>query len=268
MEWEIPNHDKKKDNVLVEGLKGKVVIITGGAGGIGTATASRFAREGCKIVVTDILGDKLNDSVEELKNSGCQVLAVKADITDLHEAESVAQAAIDEFGQIDVLANVAGGAIGAEVGPFANSRKEVWDKIINLNLYGAINCTRAVINHMLRQKSGKIVSIASAAGMVGQSGTADYSAAKAGIIGFTKALAKEVGQYGINVNAVSPGIIGTARVLAFPEDFKQNNIQKVFLKRLGKPEDIANIIAFLASDEASYITGENVVVDGGLTLGF
>jgi 3-oxoacyl-[acyl-carrier protein] reductase len=252
----------------MDGLEGKVTIVTGAAGGIGTATARRFAREGCKLVVTDILGDKLNDLVEELKKSGCQVIAAKADITDLSEAETVAKAAIDEFGKIDILANVAGGAIGAEIGPFANSRKEVWDKIINLNLYGAINCTRAVINHMIKQKSGKIVSIASIAGMFGQSGTADYSAAKAGIIGFTKALAKEVGQYGINANAVSPGIIGTDRVLAFPEDFKQNLIQKVFLKRLGKPEDIASMIVFLASDETSYITGETVIVDGGLTLGF
>ncbi len=252
----------------MDGLKGKVVIITGGAGGIGTATTRRFAREGCKIVVTDILGDKLNEAVEELKKSGCQVIGVKADITDLSEAETVAKAAVDEFGRIDILANVAGGAIGAEIGPFANSREEVWNKIIDLNLYGAMNCTRAVINHMIKQKSGKVVSIASVAGMFGQSGTADYSAAKAGIIGFTKALAKEVGQYGINANAVSPGIIGTDRVLAFPEEFKQNFVQKIFLKRLGKPEDIANAMAFLASDEAGYITGETIIVDGGVTLGF
>ena len=252
----------------LEGLKGKVAIVTGSAGGIGGATVRRFAEEGCKVVVTDILGDKLDNLVEELKNSGAETIAIKADITNLQEAEAVAQAAIDRFGQIDILANVVGGAIGAEIGPFADSRKEVWDKIINLNLYGAINCTRAVVNHMIERRSGKIVSIASIAGMFGQSGTADYSAAKAGIIGFTKALAKELGQYGINVNAISPGIIGTARVLAFPEDFKQNIIQRVFLKRLGKPEDIANLIAFLASDEAGYITGETIVVDGGVSLGF
>jgi len=254
--------------VPLEGLKGKVALVTGGAGGIGGATVRRFAKEGCKIVATDILGDKLNKLVEELKKSGSQVIGVKADITDLHEAEIVAQAAMDEFGQIDILANIAGGAIGEEITPFANSRKEVWNKIINLNLYGAINCTRAVINHMIKRRSGKIISIASIAGMFGQAGTADYSAAKAGIIGFTKALAKEVGQYGINVNALSPGLIGTARVLAFPEDFKQNLIQRVYLKRLGKPEDVANLIAFLASDEASYITGAVVVIDGGVTLGF
>lgn len=252
----------------LEGLKGKVAIVTGSAGGIGGATVRRFVKEGCKVVVTDILGDKLDNLVEELKNSGAETLAIKADITNLQEAEAVAQAAIDRFGQIDILANVVGGAIGAEIGPFADSRKEVWDKIINLNLYGAINCTRAVVNNMIERRSGKIVSIASIAGMFGQSGTADYSAAKAGIIGFTKALAKELGQYGINVNAISPGIIGTARVLAFPEDFKQNIIQRVFLKRLGKPEDIANLIAFLASDEAGYITGETIVVDGGVSLGF
>lgn len=252
----------------LEGLKGKVAIVTGSAGGIGGATVRRFAEEGCKVVVTDILGDKLDNLVEELKNSGAETIAIKADITNLQEAEAVAQAAVDRFGQIDILANVVGGAIGAEIGPFADSRKEVWDKIINLNLYGAINCTRAVVNHMIERRSGKIVSIASIAGMFGQSGTADYSAAKAGIIGFTKALAKELGQYGINVNAISPGIIGTARVLAFPEDFKQNIIQRVFLKRLGKPEDIANLIAFLASDEAGYITGETIVVDGGVSLGF
>jgi len=253
--------------VPLEGLEGKVAIVTGAAGGIGQAMVRRFAREGCKVVVTDILGDKLNDFVKELKKSGHQAIGVKADITDLGEAEKLAQEALDKFGQIDILANVAGGAIGAEVGPFANSRKEVWDKIINLNLYAALNCTRAVINHMIKRRTGKIVSIASISGMFGQVGTADYAAAKAGIIGFTKSLAKEVAQYGINVNAVSPGIIGTARVLAFPEDFKQNLLKRVYLKRFGKPEEVANLIAFLASDEASYITGEVVVIDGGVTLG-
>jgi len=253
--------------VPLEGLEGKVAIVTGAAGGIGQAMVRRFAREKCKVVATDILGDKLNDFVKELKKSGHQVIGVKADITDLGEAEKLAQAVLDKFGQIDILANVAGGAIGTEIGPFANSRKEVWDKIINLNLYAALNCTRAVINHMIKRRTGKIVSIASISGMFGQVGTADYAAAKAGIIGFTKSLAKEVAQYGINVNAVSPGIIGTARVLAFPEDFKQNLVQRVYLKRLGKPEDVANLIAFLASDEASYITGEVVVIDGGVTLG-
>jgi 3-oxoacyl-[acyl-carrier protein] reductase len=248
-------------------LEGKVALVTGAAGGIGQAMVRRFAREKCKVVATDILGDKLNDFVKELKKSGHQAIGVKADITDLGEAEKLAQAALDKFGQIDILANVAGGAIGAEVGPFANSRKEVWDKIINLNLYAALNCTRAVINHMIKRRTGKIVSIASISGMFGQVGTADYAAAKAGIIGFTKSLAKEVAQYGINVNAVSPGIIGTARVLAFPEDFKKNLLQRVYLKRFGKPEEIASLIAFLASDEASYITGEVVVIDGGATLG-
>jgi 3-oxoacyl-[acyl-carrier protein] reductase len=248
-------------------LEGKVAIVTGAVGGIGQAMVRRFAREGCKVVVTDILGDKLNDFVKELKKSGHQAIGVKADITDLGEAEKLAQEALDKFGQIDILANVAGGAIGAEVGPFANSRKEVWDKIINLNLYAALNCTRAVINHMIKRRTGKIVSIASISGMFGQVGTADYAAAKAGIIGFTKSLAKEVAQYGINVNAVSPGIIGTARVLAFPEDFKQNLLKRVYLKRFGKPEEIASLIAFLASDEASYITGDVVVIDGGATLG-
>jgi 3-oxoacyl-[acyl-carrier protein] reductase len=248
-------------------LEGKVAIVTGAVGGIGQAMVRRFAREGCKVVVTDILGDKLNDFVKELKKSGHQAIGVKADITDLGEAEKLAQAALDKFGQIDILANVAGGAIGAEVGPFADSRKEVWDKIINLNLYAALNCTRAVINHMIKRRTGKIVSIASISGMFGQVGTADYAAAKAGIIGFTKSLAKEVAQYGINVNAVSPGIIGTARVLAFPEDFKQNLLKRVYLKRFGKPEEVANLIAFLASDEASYITGDVIVIDGGATLG-
>jgi len=253
--------------VPLEGLEGKVAIVTGAVGGIGQAMVRRFAREGCKVVVTDILGDKLNDFVKELKKSGHQAIGVKADITDLGEAEKLAQAALDKFGQIDILANVAGGAIGAEVGPFADSRKEVWDKIINLNLYAALNCTRAVINHMIKRRTGKIVSIASISGMFGQVGTADYAAAKAGIIGFTKSLAKEVAQYGINVNAVSPGIIGTARVLAFPEDFKQNLLKRVYLKRFGKPEEVANLIAFLASDEASYITGDVIVIDGGATLG-
>jgi len=193
---------------------------------------------------------------------------VKVDITSLDEANQMAKTTLDEFGQIDILANIAGGAVPEKIGPFSQSDKEVWDRIIALNLYGTFNCTRAVINHMIERRSGRIVNVASVAGIVGQANTADYAAAKGGIIAFTKSLAKEVAPYGINVNCVSPAFTGTERVLSMPKEFLQKQVKTIHLGRYGKPEEIANVIVFLASDEASFVTGANYVVDGGITLSY
>ncbi len=249
-------------------IKDQVAIVTGGATGIGRQTALRLAREGAKVVIADINIDGANKVAEEIKALGQEAIALKVDITSLDEANQMAKATLDKFGQIDILGNIAGGAIPGKIGPFSQSVKEVWDRIIGLNLYGTFTCTRAVINHMIERRSGKIVNIASVAGIVGQANTADYAAAKGGIIAFTKSLAKEVAQYGINVNCVSPAFTGTERVLSMPEEFLQKQIKMIHLGRYGKPEEIANVIVFLASDEAGFVTGANYVVDGGITLSY
>jgi NAD(P)-dependent dehydrogenase (short-subunit alcohol dehydrogenase family) len=249
-------------------FRDRVAIVTGGASGIARATSHILASEGAKVVIADINIDDADKVANEIKAQGGEVIAMRVDVTSLDEADRMAKATLDKFGQIDIMANIAGGAIPAKIGPFSQSDKEVWDRIFGLNLYGPLNCCRAVVNHMIERQYGKIVNIASVAGMVGQANTADYAAAKGGIIAFTKSLAKEVAQYGINVNCVSPALTGTERVLSMPEEFLQKQIKVIHLGRYAKPEEIANVIVFLASDEASFVTGANYVVDGGITLSY
>lgn len=249
-------------------LQDKVAIVTGGAGVIGRATASCLAAEGAKVVVADIDVDGVDKLVKEIKESGHEAISTKVDVTDFDEAKQMAEAILDKFGQIDILAHIAGGAIAEKVGPFSESEKETWDRIIKLNLYGTLNCCRVVINHMIGRRYGKIVLIGSCAGVVGQAGIADYSAAKAGVIVFTRALAKEVGEYGINVNCVSPGPIFGPRSLSHPAKFQEATHKAIYLGRLGKPEEVAKVVAFLSSDEASFVHGANWTVDGGVTLGY
>lgn len=249
-------------------VKGWVAIVTGGASGIGRETASRLAREGAKVAIVDLNIDGANKVAEEIRALGGEALALRTDITNLDEAHKMAKAVLDKFGQVDILANIAGGAFPSKMGSFAQSNRETWDLNINLNLFGTFNCTRAVVNHMMERKKGKIVNIASVAGIVGQATTADYAAAKGGIIAFTKSMAKELAPYGINVNCVSPAMTGTERVLSMPKDFLQKQIDFIHLHRYGKPEEIANVVVFLASDEASFVTGANYVVDGGITLSY
>jgi len=249
-------------------IKGWIALVTGGASGIGRQTALRLVREGAKVALVDINIDGANKVAEEIKALGGEALSLKVDITSLDEAHRMARAVLDRFGQIDILANIAGGAFPSKMGSFAQSDRAIWDLNINLNLFGTFNCTRAVVNHMMERKKGKIVNIASVAGMVGQATTADYAAAKGGIIAFTRSLAKELAPYGINVNCVSPSMTGTERVLSMPKEFLQKQIDYIHLHRCGKPEEIANVVVFLASDEASFVTGANYVADGGITLSY
>ena len=249
-------------------IKGWVAIVTGGASGIGRQTALRLAREGAKVALVDKNIEGANKVAEEIKALGGETLALETDITNLDEAHKMAKAVLDKFGQVDILANIAGGAFPSKMGSFAQSNREIWDLNINLNLFGTFNCTHAIINHMIERKKGKIVNIASVAGIVGQATTADYAAAKGGIIAFTKSMAKELAPYGINVNCVSPAITGTERVRSMPKDFLQKQIDTIHLHRFGEPEEIANVVVFLASDEASFVTGANYVADGGITLSY
>jgi NAD(P)-dependent dehydrogenase (short-subunit alcohol dehydrogenase family) len=240
-------------------LEDKVAIVTGGANGIGRAIALRLAREGADVVVGDIEVDSAKEVIKEIESLGRKGMAGKIDVAKGDDAR------INKFGKVDILVNNAGGSARERRSLFNESKEEVWDFVININLKGAFNCTRAVINHMIERKSGKIVNIGSQAGMVGTKGLVDYSAAKAGIIGFTMALAKEVASYGINVNCVSPGPIQTRMATSFGiEELKQ----MTGLGRLGKPEDVAAMVLFLVTDEADYITGQNYLVGGLSNLGF
>jgi 3-oxoacyl-[acyl-carrier protein] reductase len=247
-------------------LEGKVAIITGGSRGIGRATSLAFAREGAKVVIVGRNKADCDEVLAEIKKNGREGLSISAGVTSEADVSRMVAQTIDRFGGIDILVNNAGGAIPDKIGPFAQSDKETWVRNIDLNLYGVLYCTRAVINHMLERKSGKIINISSVGGVVGNKNMADYSAAKAGIIAFTKVLAKEVGAVGVNVVCVSPGPIETERALRVPEDFRRKAVEGIHLKRAGQVEEIASVILFLASDGASYVHGANFMVDGGMSL--
>ncbi len=252
-------------------MKDKVAIVTGGSGGIGTCTCERLAAEGVKLVIAEIEIEGANRLADRLNAAGHEVKSIQVNVNELKEAQQLAQYTLDTFGQIDILANIAGGSAGvflkSKHSIFSESTPERWHEVINVNLYGAMNCTRAVINHMIERRTGKIINFASIAGMVGMQKAAEYSAAKAGIMGFTKTLAKEVGSYGINVNCISPGVIGTERVRNMPKEMVDQWKEGIPLGRIADPDEIASVVVFLASDDASYITGVNIPVEGGLTLG-
>ncbi len=249
-------------------LEGKVAIVTGAAMGIGRACALQLAKEGADIVLADIELQEANRVADEIKVIGRRALAIKTDVTKSTEVNQMVKKALEAFGKIDILVSNAGQGARERASLFCDSSEEVRNFVITLNFKGVLNCCRAVINHMIENRSGKIVNIASVAGMVGSSaGMADYSAAKAGIIGFSMALAKEVGSYGINVNCVSPGPIETEPILALPEAVREQWKKSSYLGRLGKSEDVAAVVAFLVSDEAGFITGQNYAVCGARNLG-
>jgi NAD(P)-dependent dehydrogenase (short-subunit alcohol dehydrogenase family) len=249
----------------------KVVIVTGGASGMGRLAAYRIAEEGARVVVADIQIEAADEVIDEIKALGHEAVAVKVDVANFDDARQMAKVALDTFGQIDILLNVAGGSVGPVIktkqGLFAESTPERWHEMITLNLTGTLACTRAVINHMIERRYGKIVCFSSDAGVIGMQRGTVYSAAKGGVILFSKALAKEIAQYGININTVSPGVIATERLAMIGQDRIEWNKQGIWLDRLGKPEDVINAVLFLASEEANYITGHNIPVDGGLHLG-
>jgi 3-oxoacyl-[acyl-carrier protein] reductase len=245
-------------------LKNKVAVVTGSGQGIGREIALTLAKEGAKVVVSDIT-DMINDVVKEIEKIGSQALAIKTDVSKRKETEELAKKAIQKFGRIDILVNNAG------IYPFKSfleMEEEDWDRVLNINLKGTFNCTKAILPTMVKQNYGKIVNIASIAGTrVGYLNLVHYSASKGGILGFTKSSALEFAQYGINVNAIAPGAIDTPGTRSGMSQEAREQFEKTIpAKRMGRPIDIANLVAFLASDESSYITGECIVVDGGLTI--
>ncbi|MET0153471.1 MAG: 3-oxoacyl-ACP reductase family protein [Candidatus Binatia bacterium] len=247
----------------MKGLADKVVLVTGAARGIGRALAARFAEEGSKVAIADIDAEGAAKTASEI---GRGAVGVRLDVTDGAQIRAGVAQAVAKLGPIDVLVNNAG---WDKVEPFVKSEEATWDKVLAINLKGPIACVRAVLEPMIERRSGKIVSISSDAGRVGSSGEAVYAGAKAGIIGFSKTLAREVARYGVNVNVVCPGPTNTPlfrEISGGNEKLAAALKQAIPLGRLGEPEDLAGAVVFLASDDAAFITGQTLSVSGGLTM--
>ena len=242
-------------------LDGKVAIVTGGAGYIGSTTARRLASDGAAVVVCDVNGELARTVAEAIVAEGGRAIAIETDVRSTKSIEAMVGQTIGQFGRVDILVNVAGGSARERASTVHGSSEAVIRDVLDVNLRGVIFCCRAVIGHMIEQGGGKIVSVASALALQGQRGHADYAAAKAGVIAFSKTMAMEVAPHNINVNCVSPGLV--PRPGTRVDDIPETN----YLRRIATPETVSNVIAFLVSDEADFVVGQNYVVDGGWSLG-
>jgi len=245
-------------------LGNKVALVTGGSGGIGSAIAIKLSEKGFNIAITYLSNEKAaKEVVEEVEKNNVKALAIKADVSKEKDVEKIMEIINNEFKTIDVLVNNAG---ITRDNLLLRMKTEDWDKVIDTNLRSVYLCTKAVVRNMMKKKYGKIINITSVVGISGNAGQSNYSASKAGVIGFTKSVAKELGSRGINVNAVAPGFIDTDMTSVLSEDIKDEMLKSIPLNRIGKPQDIANLVAFLSSDEADYITGQVIHVDGGMLI--
>ena len=242
-------------------LKDKIAIITGGARGIGKAVALRLAKEGSDIAIGDVNLEALEESKKEIESTGRAVLTDKLDVTNPEDVQKFVQKVLDKFGKINILINNAG---ITRDGLLVRMNSADWDAVLNVNLKGTFNCTKAVAKPMMKQRSGKIVNIASIIGIVGNAGQANYAASKGGVIAFTKSAAKELASRNVNVNAIAPGFIQTDMTAKLPEDVKGAIMKQVPLGKWGTAGDVADAALFLVSDAAAYITGQVVQVDGGM----
>jgi 3-oxoacyl-[acyl-carrier protein] reductase len=245
-------------------LAGKSAIVTGASRGIGRAIAIDLAARGASVVINYNSSESAAQEVlSAITTAGGKAVAVRGDVSRPEDANAVIKAALDAFGKVDILVNNAGTTRDTLL---MTMKEEDWDVVIATDLKSVYNCSKAVVRSMIRQRSGRIVNIASVVGLAGQAGQANYAAAKAGVIGFTKSLAREVGSRGITVNAVAPGFIPTALTDVLTDEQKENAIKMTPLGRFGKPEEVAYAVSFLASDEAAFITGAVLSVDGGLVM--
>jgi 2-hydroxycyclohexanecarboxyl-CoA dehydrogenase len=247
-------------------LSGKVAIVTGAAQGIGRAIAMRLAEEGAKVAIADINEGAAAQTVQEIRASGGQALAVRLDVTRIEEASVAVDRVERELGPIDVLVNNAG---WDKVEPFVDNTPDTWDRVIAINFRGPLNCCKAVLPGMQARGSGKIVTISSDAARVGSTGEAVYSGCKAGLIGFSKTLAREVARYNINVNVVCPGPTETALLRSAMADrpkVLEAMARSIPMRRLGQPRDLAGAVAFFASSDSDYATGQVLSISGGLTM--
>ena len=248
------------------GLTGKVALITGAGGqkGYGKGIALGLAREGCDVIVVDIDIEGAKQTAAEVEALGRTALAVKADVAEATQVNEMAKTALARFGRIDILVNNAG--VSSPNKPFWEKSEADWDRDININLKGTMNCTRAIIGQMLERKSGKIINISSIAVRGGAPFASIYTAAKCGIVGFTKSLALEVSHLGINVNNIAPGLALTNFVSDDPPELIEELTKRTPTRRVNTPEDIANMVAYLASDVSRNIVGQTISVDGGFTM--
>ena len=244
-------------------LKGKKVLITGAAQGIGKAIALMMAKEGADIAISDINLELATQTADELKSIGVQTLAIEGNVADMESAEAMVSKTVEGLGGIDILVNNAGITRDTLI---LRMKEEDWDAVINVNLKGTFNCTKAAVKKMSKQRSGKIVNIASIVGLMGNAGQANYSASKAGVIGLTKTAAREFASRGININAVAPGFIATAMTDAIPEKAKNELTAQIPMGKLGSSEDVAEAVLFLSSPSSDYITGQVISVNGGMYM--
>jgi 2-hydroxycyclohexanecarboxyl-CoA dehydrogenase len=241
-------------------LEDKIAIVTGGGQGIGRAIAGKLAAEGATVVVTDLDEASAKETADALPGA----IAIRADVTDRQGVQAMVSRVVEQFGRVDVLVNNAG---WDKASPFVDSDPDDWDRAIAVNLYGVLHTCKAVLPLMAERGSGAVVNLGSDAGRVGSTGEAVYSAAKGGIIAFTKSLAREMARHQVRINCVCPGPTDTALFASFAgPKLREALTRAIPFRRLGQPDDVANVVAFLASDEASFITGQTVSVSGGLTM--
>lgn len=240
-------------------LKDKVALVTGSAQGIGKSVAGALAKEGANVIISDINLELAQQTAAEI---GAKT-ALKMNVADLADVEAGIKSIIEKTGKIDILVNNAG---ITRDNLLIRMKKDDWDAVIGINLTGVFNCTKAVSSLMMKQRSGKIINIASIVGQMGNFGQANYAASKAGVIGFTKTVARELASRNVTVNAIAPGFIQTAMTDKIPEDVKKKMLEQIPIGKLGRPEDIASAVIFLASADADYITGQVLAINGGMYM--
>lgn len=244
-------------------LENKVAIVTGASRGIGKVIAEEFAKAGATVVCVSRSQIDIDNVANNINNKGDKAIAIACDITNTEQYQELAKSVMDKFGSIDILVNNAG---VTKDGLIMRMSENDWDIVVNTNLKGAFNGTKAVTRHMMKQRSGRIINISSVVGLIGNAGQANYAASKAGLIGLTKATAKELASRGITANCIAPGYIETDMTKQLSDKVRDALIQQIPLGRIGQAKDIASIVCFLASDDAGYITGQTFTVDGGMVM--